>query len=308
MSNDVHAMPKAELHVHLEGGLRSETRDRLAARHGLEVSDAPADYSDLGQFLADYDLICQSMRTSEDFRDATLDVVEQCAASNVRHLEMFFSPQSHPSLPYAAMLDGIMDAFDFAADRHGMTALLIPAHNRELGAEAGLAFIEMVLADRRPRVAGIGMDYDEADHPPGLFTAIYDRAKEAGLGLTIHAGEDGPAENVRYAVERLGCRRIDHGYRVIDDPTLIERCRELDVLFTVCPSTTLLMTPWNDLNDPKHAIRQMLDAGLKLTVGTDDPGMFGTDLNREYMLLLEGGVSQETLEICAANGLAYNWN
>jgi adenosine deaminase len=185
---------------------------------------------------------------------------------------------------------------------------IIPAHNRELGPAKGMEFLERVLEHRRPEVVGIGLDYGERDHPPAQYAELFAEARRQGLGVTAHAGEDGPADHVRDAVELLGCRRIDHGYHIVDDPGLVELCRDMDVLFTVCPTTTLHTTIWRDLRAPDHAIRRMIEAGLRVTLNTDDPALFGTDLDREYLLAAEAfGLSREDLARIAANGFSHSW-
>jgi adenosine deaminase len=166
----------------------------------------------------------------------------------------------------------------------------------------------MVLAERPAEVIGIGFDYDERPNPPAMFSRIVERAKAAGLNVTNHAGEDGPAEYVRDTVDILGLRRVDHGYHVVDDPALMERCREMGIVFTCCPSTTLVTTAWRDLASPDHAIRRMMDAGLNVTIHTDDPPMFGTTLDREYGLIARNfDLSPEALKQIALAGLAASW-
>jgi adenosine deaminase len=137
---------------------------------------------------------------------------------------------------------------------------------------------------------------------------MYERARAEGLNVTAHAGEDGPAEYVRDTVDLLGCRRIDHGYHVVDDPELVDRCRDLDILFTVCPTTTLSTTIWRDLSARDHAIRRMIDAGLRVSIATDDPGLFMTELNREYVLVAENfELSDAKLREIALNGATHGW-
>ena len=306
----IHDIPKAELHLHLEGSVSPELFAQLRRKHG--VPDDPRDdaegFTDLTTFLRAYDRTCASMRDADDFHEVTRQAVLRCAASNVRHVELFFSPHAHPQTPYGAMLDGILAAFEVARRELGLTALLIPAHSRVLGPERGMQFLDTVLADRRPGIVGIGLDYEERPHPPAPFTAMYARARAEGLRVTAHAGEDGPAANVRDSIEMLGCRRIDHGYHVVDDVELMRQCHELDILFTVCPTTTLHTTIWRDLSDPDHAIRRMIEGGLRVTVNTDDPGLFHTELDREYRLLATHmGLSDDTLRQLAANGFTHGW-
>ncbi len=304
------AIPKVELHLHLEGAVGHDVASKMRRRYEPDAVIEPpvAGFKDLETFLAVYDGICRYMRDAADFRDATWHALSRCAASNVRHVEMFFSPDAHKGVAYSEMLDGILDAFDAAKSEYGMSALLIPAHNRELGPEHGMAFLDKVLSDRRERVVGIGLDYAERPNPAPPFAKMYERARAEGLRVTAHAGEDGPAEYVRDTVDLLGCRRIDHGYHIVDDPELVARCRDLDVLFTVCPTTTLSTTIWRDLSARDHAIRRMIDAGLRVSIATDDPGLFMTELNREYALLAENfGLSEAKLREIALNGATHGW-
>jgi len=306
-------LPKAELHLHLEGAVSPALFARLRDKYGLPARQAagPAGhFPDLAAFLAVYGQVCGCMRDGDDFRDTTYAALERAAQSGARYVELFFSPAAHePVIDYRSMVDGIVAGMHAARDAFGLIALLIPAHNRELGLERGMAFLETVLSYRPPEVIGIGLDYAERPHPPAQFAPLFAAARSEGLKVTAHAGEDGPASYVRDAIDLLGCRRIDHGYHVVDDPELMERCRELDVLFTVCPTTTLHTTIWRDLNAPEHAIRRMLEAGLRVTINTDDPGLFATTLNREYTLVAEAfGLSEATLADIAANGLEYCWS
>ena len=225
-------------------------------------------------------------------------------------MELFFSPHAHLAhgVSYATMLEGILDGFRRARERYGVVAKLIPAHAKPLGADGGERFLDMVLAERPAEVIGIGFDYDERPNPPAMFLRIVERAKAAGLNVTNHAGEDGPAEYVRDTVDILGLRRVDHGYHVVDDPALMEHCREMGIVFTCCPSTTLVTTMWRDLASPDHAIRRMMEAGLNVTIHTDDPPMFGTTLDREYELIARNfDLTPGALKQIALAGLAAAW-
>ncbi len=166
----------------------------------------------------------------------------------------------------------------------------------------------MVLADRRPEVIGIGLDYNEAPFPPAPFKEMYEKARAAGLHVTAHAGESGPAENVRDSLDVLKVERIDHGYHVVDDAELVARCRDAGVHFTCCPSTSGITSPWKDLAADDHAIRQMVKAGLNVSIHSDDPPMFGTDLANEYVrVATEMRLSPEELKECALNGIRGSW-
>lgn len=315
MSHFIERLPKAELHLHLEGAVSPALFGQLRRKHGFDPADAPApdgnwNFPDLAAFLVVYAQVCQAMRDPADFHDTTYATLERCAGSAGRYVELFFSPDAHDAsvISYPEMLDGIVAGIRDAQRDFGIVTHIIPAHNRELGLQRGLAFLDTVLTHRRPEVVGIGLDYAERPYPPAAFAPMFAAAVRNGLQVTAHAGEDGPADYVRDAVELLGCRRIDHGYHVVDDPGLLDRCRDLDVLFTVCPTTTLHTTPWRDLAAPDNAIRRMIEAGLRVTINTDDPGLFGTTLNREYQLLADAlGLSADTLSQIAANGFSHNW-
>jgi adenosine deaminase len=309
------ALPKAELHLHLEGAVSASTAMELARKHGLPTGDfedasKAFHFPDLAAFLKAYDVICRSIVDAEDFHRVTYETLARCAASGARYVEFFFSPQPHldNGVAYATMLDGITAGMrDAERDLH-IHSRLVPAINRELGPAIAMKFLDFVLSDRREKVIGIGLDYDEAGNPPGPYAEVYRRAKNAGLHLTAHAGENGPPENVSASLDALGCERIDHGYHVVDDPDLVSACRERGTIFTVCPTTTTHTTTFRDLASPEHAIRRMSAAGLQLVINTDDPALFQTDLAKEYLLAskkLEFAPKQ--LGEIALNGLRGSW-
>lgn len=311
----VRALPKVELHLHLEGAVSSATFADLAAKNGVALpagkrtSDLYS-YGNLPDFLAIYDLVCASIRDSGDFSRVTFEALERCALAGVRYVELFFSPHAHLAhgVAYATMLEGILDGFRRAREAYGLVARLIPAHSRELGPERGEHFLDMVLSERPPEVIGIGLDYNEAPFPPAPFAGTWERARAAGLNVTAHAGEGGPAAFVRDSIDLLGVSRIDHGYHVVDDPDLVARCRESRIPFTCCPSTTLATTVWRDLASPDHAIRRMIEAGLNVTIHSDDPPMFGTTLDREYALIARNfALPPEALGRIALAGLEATW-
>jgi adenosine deaminase len=311
----VRALPKVELHLHLEGAVAASTFAELAVRNGValpagkQASDL-YNYGSLPDFLKIYDLVCASIRDAEDFSCVTFEALERCALAGARYVELFFSPHAHLAhgVDYATMLEGILDGFRRAKEAYGLVAKLIPAHSRELGPAHGERFLDMVLAERPAEVIGIGLDYNEAPFPPAPFQALWERARSAGLNVTAHAGESGPAAFVRDSIDLLGVSRIDHGYHVVDDAALVERCHESAIPFTCCPSTTLATTEWRDLASPDHAIRRMIDAGLNVTIHSDDPPMFSTTLDREYLLVARNfDLSPQALGRIALAGLAASW-
>ena len=309
----VRSLPKAELHLHLEGAVSATTAIDLAGKHGLathELKDAAKlfDFPDLETFLKAYDLICSSIVDSDDFHRVTYEMLARCAGNGARYVEFFFSPQAHRGVAYATMLDGIVAAMRDAAHDHGVQSRLIPALNRELGPDVSMQFMDLVLSDRREQVIGIGLDYNEVGNPPALYTGVYQRARNAGLHLTAHAAENGPSEHVEASLDLLGCERIDHGYHIVDDPALVDTCRKRGVFFTVCPTTTTYTTTFRDLGSPEHAIRRMFNHGLNLVINTDDPALFRTDLNNEYLLVARHmGCTPQQLSEIALNGLRASW-
>lgn len=308
-------MPKAELHLHLEGAVDASTFAELAAHHGLELPphDQVADlytYDSLADFLVIYSLVCRSIQTEADFRRVTHECLARCADSGARYVELFFSPESHfeVGVEYPTMLAGVLAGMADAKAERGLESNLIPAINRELGPARAVEFVEMVAAHPHPQIIGVGLDFNEIGFPSADYVDAYRAAAEHGLHRTSHAGEVGPADNVRAAIDLLDCERIDHGYHVVDDPDLVASCVESQIAFTVCPTTTEYTTVWRDLSAPDHAIRQMSEAGLKLMVNSDDPAMFVSDLGNEYVRLhREMGLSLDTLAEMALNGIDAAW-
>jgi adenosine deaminase len=311
----IHALPKTELHLHLEGAVAAPIVIDLARKHGIAVPDFDSGsdlyaFEDLAAFLRAYDIVCRCMRTPADFQHVTYEALARCAASNVRYVEMFFSPHAHreSGISYGSMLDGILAGARDAEQDLAVVCRVIPAHNRELGVDAGMEFLTTVLGDRRDEVIGIGLDYLEAGYPPAPYAPVYAAARKAGLRTTAHAGESGPAANVRDSIELLGCDRIDHGYHVVDDPSLLAACRATRIGFTVCPSTTRYTTIWRDLDALDHPIRRMAAEGLQIAINTDDPGFFWTDLDAEYRLVSQRmGISAAQLTEYALAGLRISW-
>lgn len=308
-------MPKTELHLHLEGAVAAETFSELAAHHGvvLPKHDVAADlyeYETLVDFLTIYTLVSHSIIDRDDFHRVTYECLSRCAAGGARYVEFFFSPESHleVGVEYATMLHGIVAAMHDAQHDHGVQSLLVPAINRELGPARAVEFVEMVLANRPPEVVGIGLDFNEVGFPPEDYAEAFQLAAANGLHRTSHAGEVGPAANVKNSIEVLDCERVDHGYHVVDDADLLAACVDSQIPFTVCPTTTTYTTVWRDLAAPDHAIRQMAAAGLNLTINSDDPPMFGIDLADEYVTLHNVmGFDLDDISRFALNGIDAAW-
>lgn len=314
-TDKLRAIPKTELHLHLEGAISAATAVELAAKHGvaLPAFEKPEDlyqFADLGAFLEVYGLVASSILDTDDFVRITRECLVRCADSGVRYAEMFFSPEAHfpYGVTYPTMLEGILAGAKEAETDRGIACRLVPAINRELGAAKAVEFVEMVIEHRCDEVVGIGLDYNELGFPPENYVEAFALAKTNGLHRTSHAGEVGPAANIANGIHLLDCERVDHGYNIVNDEELLAECRDSQIPFTVCPSTTTYTSAFRDLSDPGHAIRLMADAGLFLTINSDDPPMFGVDLADEYVQLHElMGFSLEELGTFAKNSIDAAW-
>ena len=306
------ALPKVELHVHLEGAIRPDTAVDLARQNGVELPEADPsvlyNYQELGAFLAVYNLIAECVRAPDDFRRITYEMLESAAGSGARYVEFFISPHAHPEVPFASQFEGIRAGMREAQQDFSIESAIIPGINRELGPGAAEEYLDLVLDNRGEDVIGIGLDYFEAPYPPEPFAPVFQRARKAGLHLTAHAGEAGPASFIEASLDVLGVERVDHGYAIVDDPALLQRCQDDGVLFTCCPSTTTYTTIHRDLSAVDHPIRRMNEAGLTLCLNSDDPPMFRTDLCNEYVRAVdELGFTRADIERSIFAGLEHAW-
>ena len=291
----VRSLPKAELHMHLEGSLEPEMLMRLAKRNGVEIPFRSVEeiraayrFTELQDFLDIYYQGMNVLRVEEDFYDLTMAYLERAAADGTVHVEVFYDPQGHTSrgIPFSTATDGILAALADGRERFGITSLLILCILRHLSEEEGFATFRQAepwIANRR--IAGLGLDSTEKGHPPDKFQRLFAAAREAGLKLVAHAGEEGPAAYVADAVDLLEVDRIDHGNRALEDPVLVRRLADMGITLTVCPLSNLRLRGVADL--AQHPLRRMLDAGLKATVNSDDPSYFGGYLLDNFVAVAE---------------------
>ncbi|HEY1466863.1 MAG TPA: adenosine deaminase [Acidimicrobiales bacterium] len=274
-------LPKAELHLHLEGTLEPELFFELARRNGVTVPYADVAaihdayvFEDLQSFLDLYYQGCDVLVTEDDFYDLTAAYVRRAADQGVRHAEVFFDPQTHTdrSVPLAAVVNGISRGLDEAESVFGMTSYLIPCFLRHLSAEAAMATLEELLAFRHAFVA-VGLDSGEQGNPPSKFTEVFDRARAEGFLTVAHAGEEGPPSYITEALDLLEVRRIDHGVRCEEDADLVKRLAAEQVPLTVCPLSNVKLRVFSTLE--QHNLGRLLDAGLAVNVNSDDPAYFG---------------------------------
>ncbi|MET0532782.1 MAG: adenosine deaminase [Steroidobacter sp.] len=273
----IRQLPKAELHLHLEGTLEPEHMFALAARNrvdlpfrSVEEVRAAYQFQRLDDFLAIYYQGTAVLQTEQDFFELTARYLDRARADGVRHVEVFFDPQAHTrrGVEFGTVVRGIVGALA----QSNITSRLILCFLRDLSefeAFETLASAEPYLE----HITGIGLDSSELGHPPGKLQAVFEAARDRGLRLVAHAGEEGPPAYVREALDVLHIERIDHGNRALEDPQLVERLRESQIALTVCPLSNLKLGGVSDLRS--HPLRQMLDLGLRATVNSDDPAYFG---------------------------------
>ncbi len=274
-------LPKAELHLHIEGSLEPEQMFAFARRNQVaipyaSVEDIRAAYAfgNLQDFLDIYYAGADVLRTVEDFHDLALAYFDRAAADGVVHAEIMFDPQTHTvrGIPFAVVIEGLLSAMADAQVRHGMTSALILSFLRHLSEEDAFT----TLAEAEPwldRIAAVGLDSSEVGHPPEKFARVFTASAAKGLRLVAHAGEEGPPDYVRQALDILHVDRIDHGNRSLEDSLLVERLALEGMPLTVCPLSNLKLCVVDDLED--HPIDQMLDLGLHATINSDDPAYFG---------------------------------
>ncbi|HEY0412953.1 MAG TPA: adenosine deaminase [Allosphingosinicella sp.] len=301
-------LPKAELHIHIEGSLEPELMFALARRNRVEIPFASVEevraaysFSNLQDFLDIYYRGAAVLRTEEDFRDLALAYFDRAAADAVTHAEIFFDPQTHTErgIPFGVVIAGLLAGMEEARARHGLSSKLILCFLRHLDEEAAFA----TLREAEPwldRIEAVGLDSSELGHPPEKFARVFAAAAERGLKRVAHAGEEGPPDYVWQALDLLHVDRLDHGNRAMEDRALVERLAAEKMTLTVCPLSNLKLCVVGDMAD--HPVDRMLAAGLKATLNSDDPAYFGGYINDNYRAAAKGrGLTREQLGAVARN-------
>ena len=304
----IETLPKAELHLHLEGSLEPELMFALAQRNGLEIPyksveeiRAAYDFSNLQDFLDIYYVGMNVLVQEQDFFDLTWAYLSRVREDNVRHVEVFFDPQGHTDrgIAFDTVMTGITRALDQAQAEWGMTSKLILCFLRHLSEEAAFETLDMA----KPwlhRIDGVGLDSSELGHPPSKFQRVFDAAGSLGLLRVAHAGEEGPPEYVLEALDLLHVDRLDHGNRSLEDEALTRRLAESGITLTVCPLSNLRLCGIPRLED--HPLKRMLAAGLHATVNSDDPAYFGGYVNDNFVRTTEAiGLTAEEIITLARN-------
>jgi len=285
----IRAVPKAELHIHIEGSLEPEMMMHLAARNGLtppyagvEEARAAYDFRDLQSFLDLYYKGCEVLRTEADFFDLCFAYLKRAASDNVKRTEIFFDPQTHLAngVPFETALNGLLKALEVGRSQLDIDGRLICCFLRHLSEESALQALEQALPHKSHFLA-VGLDSSEVGNPPSKFERVMAKAREAGLRIVAHAGEEGPASYVWEALNLLQVDRIDHGVRSIEDSALMQHLRDKQVALTVCPLSNLKLRVYEGCLPDK--LRELVvGSGLLTTVNSDDPAYFGGYVGRNY--------------------------
>ena len=309
MTDLAQALPKAELHLHIEGTLEPELMFALGARNGVELPypdvesvKAAYDFNELQDFLDIYYAACEVLRTRTDFRELTIAYLNRAAADNVRHAELFCDPQTHTArgVSMEAVIGGISDGLAEGRDKLGISSRLLICFLRHLSSREAMQTLERALPYGELWI-GVGLDSSERGHPPFDFRDPYERAGQLGKRKVGHAGEEGPPEYVWEGLE-LGWERIDHGNASIADPDLVERLSRERIALTMCPLSNLRLKVVRDIAD--HPLPALLRRGVAVTVNSDDPAYFGGYIGANFSVLGQDGMglSDEEIVQVARNG------
>ncbi len=281
-------LPKIELHLHIEGTLEPELMFELAQRNSISlphknVEDVKAAYqfNNLQDFLDIYYQGAQVLQSEQDFYDLTWAYINKCREQNVVHIEPFFDPQAHTSrgISFASVISGICRALKDGEKEFGITYCLIMCFLRHLSEAEAIETLELA-KPYLDKIDGVGLDSSELNHPPEKFSQVFSLAKELGLKLVAHAGEEGPAGNIWSALDNLNVERIDHGVRALDDTELVARLIESKIPLTVCPLSNVKLKVFESM--PEHTILTMLELGLSVCVNSDDPSYFGGYITQNF--------------------------
>lgn len=294
MKEFIRRMPKAELHLHIEGTLEPDLMFQIAERNRIalrfnsveEVRNA-YQFRDLQSFLDIYYEGARVLIHEQDFYDLTWAYLERASAQNVRHAEIFFDPQAHTSrgVPFETVITGIRRALMDGERQLGISSKIIMCFLRHLSAEEAMDTLSQSLPFKE-WITAVGLDSSEVGRPPEMFRAVFDKARELGFLTVAHAGEEGPPEYIWQALEQLKVSRVDHGVRCVEDERLVEKLVTEQVPLTVCPLSNIKLGVFNSI--AQHNLKRMLDLGLSVTVNSDDPAYFGGYVAENFEAIHEG--------------------
>lgn len=290
----IQTLPKAELHLHVEGGsMYPELALELAQRNHLTLPFHDAEsakefyaFTSLDQFISILRTTVATLNTAEDYHDAIVRIGKQQAAANVTYQELFFTPGLRPTVPLEAIIEGLASGREKARSLYGVETRFIADIDRTLPTAQGIAMVDAIHPHRdRAAIIGIGLDCQENGYPPSRHAPAFARAAELGFRRTAHAGEDGPPAYIWEALNLCHVERIDHGVRAIEDPALVRHLADTQVPLTVCPISNILLRVFPHIE--AHSVKQLIDAGCLVTLNSDDPPMFNCDIRDEFKTVAE---------------------
>jgi adenosine deaminase len=306
----IRGLPKVELHLHIEGTLEPEMMFDLAERNGVDLPFATVDevraayeFSDLQSFLDIYYQGAAVLQTEQDFYDLMWAYLERMASENLKHAEMFFDPQTHTDrgIPFEVFMTGFARARVDAAERFGISTMLIMCFLRHLSEDSALATLDQALPFAEA-IEAVGLDSGEVGNPPEKFEAAFEKARRAGLRAVAHAGEEGPPAYIWGALDALGAERIDHGVACEQDPDLMQRIVADHIPLTMCPLSNVKLRVFDTLAD--HNLKRLLDAGARVLINSDDPAYFGGYLTENYLATQKAlNLDEDDLARLARNGI-----
>lgn len=306
----LNTLPKAELHLHLEGSLEPELLFALAERNKISLPWNDVDslrgayaFNNLQEFLDLYYQGADVLRTEQDFYDLTWAYLKQCQSQRVVHTEPFFDPQTHTDrgIPFKVVVNGISQALKDGRGQLGIRSGLILSFLRHLSEEEAFKTLEQAMPYRDAFIA-VGLDSSELGHPPSKFERVFAKARAEGLPAVCHAGEEGPPEYIWQALDLLKAKRIDHGVRAAEDPRLLQRLIDEQIPLTVCPLSNIKLRVFEDM--AQHNILDLLEMGVKVTVNSDDPAYFGGYVTENFIALHDSlGMTREQAQRLARNSL-----
>ena len=308
MKSFIEGMPKCELHLHIEGSLEPELMFEIADRNeiklpfaNVEAVRAAYQFTNLQDFLDIYYAGANVLLYEQDFYDLTWEYLMRVQRQNVRHAEIFFDPQTHTErgISFETVITGIREALRDAKDQFGMTYKIIPNFLRHMSADSAMETLEQAIPFGN-WIAAFGLDSSEVGHPPSKFKDVFDRARAEGFLTVAHAGEEGPPEYIWEALDLLKVSRIDHGVRSLEDEKLVTYLKEHEIALTVCPLSNIKLCVFDKME--MHNLKQLLDAGLKATVNSDDPAYFGGYMNENFIAAQEAlNLSKEDITTLVKN-------
>lgn len=312
MEKFIQNLPKAELHLHIEGTFEPELMFEIAKRNSIEIPYSSVqelkdayEFDCLQDFLDIYYQGAAVLLHENDFYDLTFSYLQKCAEQNVRHAEIMFDPQTHTDrgVSFETVIKGIHRACQDAKEKFGITTILIMSYLRHLPEEEAFKTLEQALPFK-DKITAVGLDSSERGNPPSKFKNVFQASVAEGFIPLAHAGEEGDAEYVWEAIDILNIRRIDHGNNSMQDENLVKEIVKRDLALTVCPLSNLSLQVIKDIED--HPLKKMMNKGLKVTVNSDDPAYFGGQVNQNYLAIQKAlKLSREDLYQLARNSFSY---